>query len=407
MEGGESEINLLVTSSPRIDGGQWGGDDVAYQLNRLGKAVAELSSATAVVVGVASARLDAKNTTAESGGEGGGGGVDEYELLNMKDELKNKLAPLQEAVSALEKKADGYDGVAVAHTAQLEEIEKLIGHINVRNDNMQGEIMARNEIEKMLGEQRESSVREFQVAMRRVDQLMDGQQELEGKMLNKDDVLSTQYLEKCLGELSNDFASSMQRDHSEVMRLLDEKAPMDTIGGIERKFSQRLMQMEAILMKGVKGLDERASLALMKKADILQLERLKDKLELFIASQASAQHNNAGHGAAAQIGEHCLTCANQVSSPPHGSPAKAVQMRNSKGFERGELPNMMPTGTWHNTFGGLNNENRLGASNNSRVATRRQDTVNRFGGSPRSAGRNSNRSSGGARPTSSGKYRTD
>jgi hypothetical protein len=44
--------------------------------------------------------------------------------------------------------------------------------------------------------------------------------------------------------------------------------------------------MEAILMKGVKGLDERATAALSRKADGLALQHLADRVELLLSSQS-------------------------------------------------------------------------------------------------------------------------
>lgn len=82
-----------------------------------------------------------------------------------------------------------------------------------------------------------------------------------------------------------------------------------------RRFGQRLQQMEAILMKGVKGLDERASLALSRKADFAWVQRLQDRLELLLADRNEARRATSPMAAGVR-GQQCLSCNGPVRRRP-------------------------------------------------------------------------------------------
>lgn len=146
---------------------------------------------------------------------------------------------------------------------------------------------------------------------RRLDELAGQTESLAEMKMDRAESISRQYLEKSVGEISMEFAAALQRHRQELNRYLNDKAQADVLMDMEGRFGARLQQMEAILMKGVKGLDERATVALGRKADAGAVQRLADRVELLLVNQGDLRRATSPLAAATQGGQ-CLSCSGAV-----------------------------------------------------------------------------------------------
>jgi len=261
-------------------------------------------------------------------------------LEQIVEKLKGDFIELDAQFSAQDKKVSGH---ASALHVMEEEVQRIIQRF-AGGEN----IVSHSEMENYTVSQREIVMREVHLAMRRIDELCGQTETLAEQKMNRDDSISRQYLEKAIGEISMEFAAALQRNRQEINRYLNDKAQADVLMDMEGRFGQRLQQMEAILMKGVKGLDERASMALMRKADAATVQRLQDRLELLV-SDMQDQQRSLSPEAALSLGNTCLSCNGPVRGGSDSFSDHTGGYPRSPARSRMESPALPEMPNWHSS----------------------------------------------------------
>jgi len=226
-------------------------------------------------------------------------------------------------------------------------------------------VVSHSQMEQALGAESDKIQAHMHQTTRRLDELAGQAENLAAEKMDRIDSISRQYLEKSIGEISMEFAAALQRHRQEINRYLNDKAQADVLMDMEGRFGQRLQQMEAILMKGVKGLDERASLALSRKADFAWVQRLQDRLELLLADRNEARRATSPMAAGVR-GQQCLSCNGPVRSAHDEWVSREMNGGKIPPDPHGNLPNNPP---WHSSFGGMVTGDLKGASFNARLNT--------------------------------------